>query len=138
MTPFLSHISLNVSDLRRSTRFYDLFLSCLGFRRCRTIQTEVGYSNESVKVFLRACDPRFLRRSYHRKAVGLNHLAFQVASREEVDRVHVKLVKDLEVQVLYGTPRAFDVQYEYYALFVEDPDRIKLEVVYSPRYMTVE
>ena len=136
--PFLSHFDVNVSDLPRSAEFYDVVLSLLNFRRCRELEQIVGYTNGSVKIFLLQCEQRFLQRGYHRKGIGLNHMAYQVDSRAEVDRIHQELVRLVEIEPLYGSPRQFHTGYEYYALFFEDPDRIKLEVVYSPEYMTIE
>lgn len=71
---------------------------------------------------------------YHRKETGLNHLAFAVSSKEEVDQFVSEFLKVRNITTLYGSPKAFP-QYTkgYYAVYFEDPDRIKIEVVYDPR-----
>ncbi len=65
---------------------------------------------------------------YHRKRVGLNHLAFQGKSRAQVDQV-AKWVKDNGYSLLYEDRHPFAGGEHYYAAFFEDPDRFKLEVV---------
>jgi hypothetical protein len=69
---------------------------------------------------------------FHRKHPGLNHIAFQAVSSKDVDQVAGFLQRQ-NIPILYS-PRNFDEDGLYYALFFEDPFRLKLEVVYSPDY----
>ena len=65
--------------------------------------------------------------------MGLNHLAFRVDRREEVDRFRNEFMASRSIAPLYGTPRAFpEYAPGYYAVFFEDADRIKLEVAHVP------
>jgi catechol 2,3-dioxygenase-like lactoylglutathione lyase family enzyme len=60
-----------------------------------------------------------------------HHLDLNVSDleRSAVDALHERLAP-LGVQALYGGPRGMgDDDKENYALFVEDPDRVKLEFV---------
>jgi catechol 2,3-dioxygenase-like lactoylglutathione lyase family enzyme len=62
---------------------------------------------------------------YHRCRTGLNHLAFRAASRGQVDEITAKLLEQ-------GVPILYEDRYPhpgYYAIFFEDPDRIKVELV---------
>ena len=59
---------------------------------------------------------------------GLNHQAFHADSREHVDRLTVEL-RDKHVPVLYPHKHPYAGGEDYYAVFFEDPDRIKVEVV---------
>lgn len=72
------------------------------------------------------------RRRYHRCGVGLNHLAFRLPDRPSVDalRGYCRRKK---------LPMLYDERYPFAtggtdddALFVEDPDRIKVEFVPAP------
>ncbi len=58
---------------------------------------------------------------------GLNHLAFHAASRAQVDDVTVKL-KARGVPILYADRHPYAGGPDYYAVFFEDPDRMKVEV----------
>src|SRR2546426_2437510 len=70
-------------------------------------------------------EPAYLDPPYHRKRVGMNHLAFAVSSKQQVDALATSLVAH-RVPLLNGGPRAGRTTY---AVFFEDPDRIKIEVV---------
>jgi catechol 2,3-dioxygenase-like lactoylglutathione lyase family enzyme len=124
------HLDLNVSDLERSTRFYIDVLGELGYAAGESgegwrslVHTDGWY------VCLVQTDDEFLGESYHRKRVGVNHLAFSAPDRSAVDALHQRLVSQ-GVHVLYGGPRDMgDDREENYAVFFEDPDRVKLEIV---------
>jgi catechol 2,3-dioxygenase-like lactoylglutathione lyase family enzyme len=69
------------------------------------------------------------QRGYHRSAIGLNHLAFSVPDKRTVDTLY-DFCRANGVTVLYEDRHPFaNGGTEYYALFVEDPDRIKVEFV---------
>ena len=65
---------------------------------------------------------------YHRCRTGLNHLAFHAESREFVDLMTIEL-KNKKIKILYEEKHPFAGGEDYYALFFEDPDRIKIELV---------
>ncbi len=63
----------------------------------------------------------------------MNHIAFQVGSKEAVDVFYKDYLVANNIPVLYGGP-AHHPEYipGYYAVYFEDPDRIKLEVAFIP------
>ena len=69
-----------------------------------------------------------LRAGYHRKRVGLNHLAFTARSRAHVDEL-AAWVKSEGYTVLYEDRYPYAAGPGYYGLYCEDPDRIKVELV---------
>jgi catechol 2,3-dioxygenase-like lactoylglutathione lyase family enzyme len=72
-------------------------------------------------------EAKYLDVSYHRCRVGLNHLAFAVPTRPEVDDFHRALVEK-QIPLLYEEKYPFAGGEDYYAVFFEDPDRMKVEV----------
>lgn len=75
----------------------------------------------------------FKQNYFHRKNTGVNHMAFKVNSREDVDKFYGEFLKDRNMGTLYGSPKEFpEYAKGYYAVFFEDPDRIKLEVLFMP------
>ena len=63
----------------------------------------------------------------------MNHLAFRVSARGDVNTIHAQFLLGRNVPVLSGGPREYpEYAPGYYAVFFEDPDRIKLEVVHVP------
>jgi catechol 2,3-dioxygenase-like lactoylglutathione lyase family enzyme len=69
-----------------------------------------------------------LSAGYHRKRVGLNHLAFKGNSRAHVDEI-AAWVRASGFTTLYPEKYPFAGGSDYYAMYCEDPDRIKVEVV---------
>ena len=128
----LSHIDLNVSNYAASIRFYDMILIPLGWKRlvCRTEFTT--FSDGTMKICLSPTDEKYVSRGFHRKNTGLNHLAFYASSKEEVDQFHQNVLVTNNITCLYEKSPSGDD--DYYAVYFEDPDRIKIEVVFAPRY----
>jgi catechol 2,3-dioxygenase-like lactoylglutathione lyase family enzyme len=128
----ISHVELNVSDYARSIRFYDLVLGCLGWKRLVCQKSHATFTDGSTKIVLCPTEERFLADGYHRKRTGLNHLAFYADSKEQVDRLHSEILRKNAIPCLYEEKPSGEE--DYYAVFFEDPDRFKIEVVYSPGY----
>jgi catechol 2,3-dioxygenase-like lactoylglutathione lyase family enzyme len=124
----LHHIEIYVSDLERSIGFWTPFMALLGYKPDRWAQG-MNYvkDGESYFCFLQA-PPEHLSAGYHRKRVGLNHLAFKGQSREHVDAI-AAWVRSSGYATLYDDRYPYAGGPSYYALFCEDPDRIKVEVL---------
>lgn len=72
-------------------------------------------------------EEQYLYIPYHRKAGGLNHLVFHAASRSEVDRLAEKM-RGFGVPMLYEDRYPFAGGPGHYAVFMEDPDRLEIEI----------
>ncbi len=124
----LHHIELYVSNLQESKKFWSWFLQELGYDEFQQWDGGISYKlNDTYIVFVQA-DEKYLDIPYHRKRVGLNHLAFHAESRAEVDQMKEKL-KEKGITILYEDQYPFAGGPNYYALYFEDPDRIKVELV---------
>ncbi len=125
----LHHIELYVSDLERSVAFWTPLMNFLGLEEERW-SGGVNYVRGQSETYLCLLPaPReHLAAGYHRKRIGLNHLAFRGESRAQVDLI-AKWITDNGHTLLYQDRHPFAGGANYYAVFFEDPDRIKLEVV---------
>ena len=121
----LEHLDIYVSDLARSGAFWGAFLKDLGYHEFAKSATGWSWTNGESTVFLLQAEQEYLDPPYHRKRVGMNHLAFAVSQASQVDALADRL-RERKVPLLYGGPRAGR---RTYAVFFEDPDRIKIEVV---------
>lgn len=126
----LHHIEIYVSDLKISHAFWASILAKIGYQESDHWDDGFTLKNgrDAYLTFVQRSD-RHATRAYHRCGTGLNHLAFQVADRQAVDvlRQHCS---DSNINCLYDEKYPFaNGGDEYYALFVEDPDRIKVEFV---------
>lgn len=133
-----SHIQLNVLELERSCRFYLDVLKPIGFREA---DSKIGRfvritNNTDAVIVLCPVEERFRHLSYHRKAVGLGHLAISVPSRTEVDIMEAHL-RSLDIPILGEGKLETNYRKGYYSLFFEDHDRILLEIVcHDPFYFS--
>lgn len=124
----LHHIEIYVSDLSISQIFWSWLLKELGYQKYQQWSEGVSFKlDETYLVFVQT-EKRFLDVSYHRKRTGLNHLAFHADSRRQVRELTVRL-KEKGIKILYEDKHPFAGGEGYYAVFFEDPDRIKVEIV---------
>ena len=127
------HLQINVRDANASLPFYRALLGYLEYRVTHEQAGVLGMSNDTTDFWLCATPVDRRRQAPHRKNPGLNHVALRVPARADVDRFHDEFLKPRGIPVLYGGPRDYpDYRPGYYAVFFEDPDRLKLEVVHIP------
>lgn len=132
------HIDLNVRDLEASRRVYGLVLEFLGYAQ---VKDSGGYEwdlrtgeGRGASLGLRACDPALADQAHQRYAPGLHHLAWRADSRADVDRLYALLVEH-GVRILDPPAHYPEYSGDYYAVFFEDPDGMKLELVYAPGWI---
>lgn len=124
----LSHIEIYVSDLDRSAAFWGWLLECLGYAPYQAWPAGRSWRlGTSYLAFVQApADTRSA--GYHRRRVGLNHLAFHATSAEQVDELTESL-RGRGTRVLYEDRHPHAGGPGRYAVFFEDPDGIKVELV---------
>jgi len=122
----LHHVEIYVKDLKASTAFWGWLLDKLGYREFQKWEQGISYIlNDTYIVFVQT-EEKYLDPPYHRCRSGLNHLAFHGGSREFVDGI-VKELKAKGVTILYPD-RHPSAAGGNYAVFFEDPDRMKVEI----------
>jgi catechol 2,3-dioxygenase-like lactoylglutathione lyase family enzyme len=127
------HVDLVVSSIERSLPFYSKLLGPLGFHRVSEVEGERGetiwyVSGPGTAVGLREARSESAR--YDRYSVGLHHLAFEAASRGDVDERAAWLrTQAIELE---SEPQEYTYSLGYYAVFFYDPDGLKLEIVHLP------
>jgi glyoxylase I family protein len=128
----IHHIDLTVRDLERSTAWYAELLPLMGFGRMADTFEGPIWAGAGVEIGLqaaRASSPG----GHDRYAPGLHHLALTAPSREAVEALHRRLL-ELEVPVLDAPAEYPEYCEGYYAVFFSDPDGIKLEYAFTPRW----
>lgn len=131
-TTRLSHIEINVSDYAKSVRFYDKILFPLGWERLLCTADCAAYCDGFLKLILSPVSAEFKGAGFHRKRVGLNHIALYADTTDAVDRFYREVMVPSGIQSLYQVGPAGDQ--DYYSVLLEDPDRMKIELVCAPRY----
>jgi catechol 2,3-dioxygenase-like lactoylglutathione lyase family enzyme len=114
----IAHTTLPVSDYGRSKAFYGKALAPLGYRSNMEFGESAGFNDGKNTDFWIT----------HKDGVEPTHLAFEAASREQVEAFHAAALaagaKD------NGTPGYRDYWPGYYAAFVHDPDGHNIEAVW--------
>jgi catechol 2,3-dioxygenase-like lactoylglutathione lyase family enzyme len=132
---FLSHLDLNVADVERSLPFYGLVFEYLGLERVasppdRGVWGGTLPSGAWWGVEVRPPRERPPRRSDERYAPGIDHVALHAESRADVDGLSAALTgAGYEVA---DPPAEYDYTPGYDAIAFDDPDGIRIEVVYDP------
>lgn len=127
----LDHLGITVDDLERGRAQFHPVLTALGYRAGHENDHSISWNNadetEMILYTAREEDSGPHRHGH----VGWQHLAFAVASRDEVDRLHTIALDAgwTAVREPKDYPRYTD---HYYASFVEDADGIRVEFMYNP------
>jgi len=125
------HIDLTVRDVASSAPFYETLLGFLGYER---VKQEAALHVWDLRRGGRIIGGIALRaarsdRPHDRYTAGLHHLAFHAADRADVDRAHV-LMKEQGATILDAPAEYPQYGAGYYAVFLADPDGLKVEVVH--------
>lgn len=113
----LDHIVIYASDLARSAAYYAEILGLLGFERTR----DNVFARDGLAFDIRASTGPSPRRV--RAQTGVDHVGFTAPDRAAVDRIaaHMRALGHSDLRIL-----EFDDG--DYALFVTDPDGVRLEI----------
>ena len=131
----IHHVDLAVADVDASLSFYRDLLGPLGLAEEVRYPTYRG--TEEVVYLVDAHDRRGIglrpadggAHSYY--DVGIEHLAFEVESRDDVDAAHERcLARGARI---HFPPQEDRDEEGYYAFFVFDPDGMRIEVFCWPR-----
>ena len=132
----IHHLDLTVRDPWASRSFYAAVLGFMGYREVADHDRGYDYDRVGPDGFcsigiMKAQGPN-AGRAHDRYSPGLHHVAWNAASRKDVDDMHALLLK-IGAAVL-DAPADYPRYGEgYYAVFFADPDGLKLEYVFKPR-----
>lgn len=132
----VDHIIINVNNYAAAKRFYAWLMPQIGYSKVMSYDQEgtdvtTGYFGDHGSLWVRPSDPEFRGDQFHRHRVGLCEIAFAADSRQQID--------DLAKQIpanggkIIDPPKEYDYLPGYYAVFFNDPDGLKLELVHVPR-----
>ena len=136
----ISHIALAVSDLERSTAFYDRVFEFIGFKRVEVAESTQQAMKTRLKAWvgpgysisIRPSKGEFARRPHDRNSPGSNHMAFTAEDRSDVEKMY-GLLQEIGATVL-DAPTEYPYSPGYFAVYFTDPDGLKFEFAYAPRY----
>lgn len=121
----LHHVELCTSDLESSIDFWEWLLGVLGYEPKSDWEGGRSWIKGPTYIVLKRATNSEQR--FDRRTPGLNHLAFHANSREQVDEMTASIRERGDSTVLYEEQHPYAGG--YYALYCEDPEGIKVEVV---------
>ena len=135
----INHLALTVSDLVRSTEFYDRVLGFMGYARVEVpeatqqlMKTQLhAWASPNGSITLRPAKAESEGKAHDRDAPGLNHIAFNADNRADVERLH-SLLQDIGARIL-DPPADYPYFPGYFAVYFTDPDGFKFEYVFWPQ-----
>jgi len=121
LTPGINHIEFWVSDLFAAMKFYNSFLTLIGWKQI----SGASFSNGAMVIY-------FVERKNDIKtaSLGMRHLCFQAVEKNQVDQVYDAL--SAEGAAFIRGPIAMPYSEQYYTVDFYDPDGQILEVAYTP------
>jgi catechol 2,3-dioxygenase-like lactoylglutathione lyase family enzyme len=129
MNGVIHHLEIYVSDLKATTAFWEWLLTeKFSYKMFQKWDCGISFKLAETYIVFVQTEKKYIESSYNRKNTGLNHLAFHCSSREFVDTL-TKELKEKNIHMLYTDKHPYAGGENYYAVFFEDPDRIKVEVV---------
>jgi catechol 2,3-dioxygenase-like lactoylglutathione lyase family enzyme len=120
----IDHVSIAVSDLSRSTRFYEAVLGAIGYAALDVRGSTVGFGKTYSEFWLNA-RPEMAPLPAHPGA----HICLRVRATDLVDAFHAAALANGGVSD--GPPglRPHDGEGGYYAAFIRDLDGNRVEAV---------
>src|SRR5690349_18860747 len=132
MKAVIGHVGLNLSS-KANLVFWQELLEYLDFKIMPDGKSHFDAWDGRSYLCIGITGSKFKAPSFHRKRTGLNHVALAVESADMVDQFTEKFLKPRGIDPLYGGVKAYPKYIKgYYAVYFEDRDRIKVEVVYDP------
>jgi catechol 2,3-dioxygenase-like lactoylglutathione lyase family enzyme len=112
------HIEYYVNDLKSSNEFWSWFLSELGYRKSAEFPGGVSWAHRSgtYLIFVQVT-PEHQEQKNSRQGNGLNHIAFQGRSEEQVQELKkalaargIKIIFEDATQICFEDPNGFAVE----------------------------
>ncbi len=125
----LHHVEIYVLDLARTHVFWAWLAPHLGYKAGGNWAEGFTIEGQGAYLTFVQVEPRHMEHRYHRSGIGVNHLAFTLPTRAAVDALRGEILAR-GVALLYDQRYPFaNGGSRYFALYFEDPDRMKIEVV---------
>jgi predicted lactoylglutathione lyase len=124
----IGHVSLEVSDLVRSRKFYEPALKGLGFKTVLEQADASGYSNQSLSIFLaKPQSPRVQRKPPSEAEFAIaEHFAILLPDRKTVDET-TELVENAGFKPFFPPEEHSEFAPGYYSASFCDPDNNVIE-----------
>jgi catechol 2,3-dioxygenase-like lactoylglutathione lyase family enzyme len=126
----IAHIQLTVSDMARSTAFYEPLLHSLEMVTLIKSPDYFYCIGGRTGVAIAPMAEEFRGQPFDQRRVGLHHLCLRARSRADVDEIH-RTALSLGAKIIRA-PEEGAWAPGYYSVLFEDPDGIRIEANFVP------
>ena len=115
----LHHVEYYVNDLEKTKQFWGWFLPKLDYTEFQQWPKGISYAHNKTKTYLVFVEvlPEYQAHLNNRQAMGLNHIAFQGGSKEELKTLiddlkkrNIKILTQKEDEICFEDPNGFAVE----------------------------
>lgn len=124
----LHHLDLYVKDLPKQTAFWSRFLKALGYQEYQNWATGISWKKENFYFVISIGESKMIETPYVKGGIGLNHVAFATETKNQVDTLR-KQIPSFGGTLLYDDEYPFAGGPHHYALYFQDPEGMKMELV---------
>ena len=130
----IGHVGIEISDLKKSRKFYEVLLKGLNFRLVMDTGEAVGFSNQNFSVWLSKSSPARIKREAPTGEENMvsDHLAILVPDKETVNTITREMEKN-GFTSLFPPEDHPEFMSGYYAVSFCDPDHYVIEVYTHPQ-----
>ena len=126
----IAHIQLSVTDMVRSTAFWEPLLHSLEMVTLIKSPEYFYCIGGRTGVAISPVAEAWVGERYDQRRVGLHHVCFRARSREDVDEIH-RTAQAIGARIVHA-PEEGDWAPGYYSVLFEDPDGIRIEANHVP------
>jgi catechol 2,3-dioxygenase-like lactoylglutathione lyase family enzyme len=118
-----------IQAILKTIEFWNWFLTELGYEQYQKWESGISWKYGNTYIVFVQVKERYMDIPNHRCRVGL--IVFHAKSKEHVDEITIKL-QEKGINILYLDRHPYAGGENHYAVYFEDPDRIKVELVAPP------
>jgi catechol 2,3-dioxygenase-like lactoylglutathione lyase family enzyme len=119
----VDHLSISVSNFKKSRTFYGGVLKFLGFKVLDEYPGAMGWTNGKTRLWISQAEGAGKKRKHHIGDVGFHHYAFRLSHKKDVDELQAYLEKT-KADIVDPAGEYYE---KYYGVYFNDPDGMKLE-----------
>ncbi len=126
----MAHVILTVTSFDNAWKFYAKLMPFLGLEPVFEGKDFYYWVGGHTALGIQRCDDANKDDVFVQYRVGLHHLCFRAAERDDVDRLG-EFLRQMGAEIIRG-PQEGDWAPGYYYVLFEDPDGIRLEMCHVP------
>ena len=128
----IAHIQMTIRNAKEGLPFWEKLCHFLAMQTLIKNDTTLYCIGSRTGILVREAPEGKRTVAFDQDTSGLHHLCFRARAREDIDRIHQFVAKDLGAKIIHGPEDGDRFAPGYYSILFEDPDGIRIEVNHVP------